>query len=184
MTYLKKRPLLFILIAAFAMMGLGFVANSTSEQSRVGTRIGDIAPELEFPSPDGKKIKLSSLRGKLVLIDFWASWCQPCRVENPNLVKLYDKYNGQKKVGNAKGFEIYSVSLDQDHSRWVAAIEQDGLRWKTHVSDLKFWKSEAARIYGVGSIPNAILIDENGVIIGKGLRGPAIEMAIRNYINQ
>lgn len=179
MTYLRKRPLLFVLFAGLIMIGFSFVVSESKDQSNVGINIGNVAPELEFPGPDGKPIKLSSLRGKVVLIDFWASWCQPCRMENPNLVRLYNKYKDQR-LGKAKGFEIYSLSLDQDHAKWVKAIKDDGLVWKSHVSDLKFWKSEGARIYRVNSIPYTVLIDEKGVIIGKNLRGQALENAISN----
>ncbi len=179
MNSLKKRPLLFLSFAVFAIIGLSFMDGKMNGQSNVGLSIGDVAPDLNFPSPDGKNIKLSSLRGKVVLIDFWASWCQPCRVENPNVVRIYDKYH-DKKLGNAKGFEVYSVSLDQEKNKWIDAIKKDNLKWEGHVSDLKFWKSEAARIYNISSIPYTVLIDENGVIIGKNLRGPALERALAN----
>jgi thiol-disulfide isomerase/thioredoxin len=179
MIYFKKRPLLFIVFAAMAMIGLSFVESERNAQSNVGISIGDVAPELNFQNPDGKNIKLSSLRGKVVLIDFWASWCKPCRMENPNVVDLYDKYK-DTRLGDANGFEVYSVSLDQDKNKWVEAIKADNLKWHAHVSDLKFWKSEGARIYRVNSIPYTVLIDENGVIIGKNLRGPALERALAN----
>lgn len=179
MTYFKRRPLLFIAFAALAMFGLSFIDSERASQSNIGLSIGDVAPELSFTSPNDKTIKLSSLRGKVVLIDFWASWCQPCRIENPNVVRLYDKFH-DKKLGKANGFEVYSVSLDQDRDRWVDAIGKDKLKWDSHVSDLKFWKSEAARIYNISSIPYTVLIDENGVIIGKNLRGPALERALAN----
>ena len=109
----------------------------------VGTAIGDEAPEISMAGVDGKEIKLSSLRGKMVLIDFWASWCGPCRRENPNVVGAYDKYQ-KAKFKTAKGFDIFSVSLDQNGEAWKAAIEKDGLTWKSHVSDLKGWQNGAA----------------------------------------
>ncbi len=176
--YLKISVLAVTLVSILALSPAVF-----DKRANVGTRVGNVAPELHFPNPDGKNIKLSSLRGKLVLIDFWASWCQPCRAENPNLVRIYEKYKDQD-FGGAKGFEIFSVSLDQDHKRWVDAIKKDNLVWDGHVSDLKYWKSEPARIYGVQNIPHTILINEKGVIIAKGLRGPAIEKAIANYVRQ
>lgn len=128
------------------------------------TAIGALAPELAFENPDGKILKLSDLRGKYVLIDFWASWCGPCRKENPNVVRLYQQYH-------EKGFEVFSVSLDKDKNSWIKAIEKDNLLWPNHVSDLKYWSSQGAKIYGVSSIPSTFLIDKDGRIIGKNLRG-------------
>lgn len=137
-------------------------------------KIGLPAPEIDLPDPDGKNIKLSSLRGKYVLIDFWASWCSPCRKESPNMVKLHDKYKD-------KGFEIYSVSLDKSKDSWITAIKADNLGW-THVSDLKYWNSEAAREYNVNSVPYTVLIDKEGIIIAKGLRGEALEKKVSEYL--
>ncbi|MDW8289051.1 MAG: TlpA disulfide reductase family protein, partial [Flammeovirgaceae bacterium] len=115
-----------------------------------------------------------SLRGKVVLIDFWASWCGPCRRENPNVVKLYEKYKH-------KGFEIYGVSLDRDRKAWIEAIKEDGLPW-IHVSDLKFWQSEAAKLYNISAIPTTVLLDKEGKIIAKNLRGKALEEAIEKVL--
>jgi peroxiredoxin len=129
--------------------------------------IGSVAPEIELPNPDGEMIKLSSLRGNYVLIDFWAAWCGPCRMENPNVVRMYQKYKG-------KGFEIYGVSLDRTREDWVQAIEKDNLEW-TQVSDLKYFNSEAARTYNINAIPATYLIDQDGKIIGKNLRGKSLE---------
>ncbi|MDF1549082.1 MAG: TlpA disulfide reductase family protein, partial [Bacteroidales bacterium] len=126
--------------------------------------IGSIAPEIDLPGVDGKNIKLSSLRGKYVLVDFWAAWCGPCRRESPNMVAVYKKYN-------KKGFEIYSVSLDQKKDEWENAIKKDGLGAWAHVSDLKYWSSQAAKDYNVDAIPFTVLLDKEGKIIAKGLRG-------------
>ena len=137
--------------------------------------IGSIAPELNFPDPNGEVISIESLRGNYVLIDFWASWCRPCRAENPNVVKLYNEYKD-------KGFTVFSVSLDRDKNRWVGAIKQDNLNWPNHVSDLKQWKSEAVKTYGFTGIPFTVLLDPEGKIIAKNLRGPALENKIKELL--
>lgn len=141
------------------------------------TSIGAIAPDLAFPDPDGNIRKLSDLRGKVVLLDFWASWCRPCRGENPHVVAMYKKYHD-------KGFEVFSVSLDRDKESWKRAIADDGLVWPNHVSDLKYWSSEAARTYGVSSIPSTFLLDQNGRIIAKNLRGEALSNALKQLFGE
>ncbi|HLU86660.1 MAG TPA: TlpA disulfide reductase family protein [Taishania sp.] len=133
------------------------------------------APEIELESPEGKVIKLSSLKGKVVLVDFWASWCKPCRMENPNVVKLYNKYKN-------KGFTVYSVSLDDVKSNWVSAIEQDGLIWPNHVSDLMGWKSYITKLYGVSSIPHTVLVGKDGNIIAVGLRGEQLALKLEEIL--
>lgn len=132
--------------------------------------IGQPAPEIIFPDPSGKDVALSSLRGKYVLIDFWASWCGPCRQENPNVVRLYNQYKN-------KGFDIFGVSLDKDKKAWITAIEKDGLTW-THVSDLAMWSSPVVKQYGFSGIPFTVLIDKEGRIIAKGLRGQQLEQKL------
>lgn len=129
--------------------------------------IGQVAPEISLPNPEGKVVPLSSLRGKYVLVDFWAKWCGPCRKENPNIVRAYNQYKD-------KGFTVYGVSLDRTKDDWLQGIREDGLTW-THVSDLKFWQSEAAKTYNITAIPFSLLLDPDGKIIAKNLRGQALD---------
>ncbi|MFD2244802.1 TlpA disulfide reductase family protein [Pontibacter ruber] len=138
------------------------------------TAVGAVAPDISLPTPDGGSVALSSLRGKYVLIDFWASWCGPCRKENPNVVRMYNEYKD-------KGFEIFGVSLDQSKEKWVKAIADDKLTWP-HVSDLKGWESAAAQLYGVDAIPQTILLDKEGKIIAKNLRGAELEAKLASLL--
>ena len=137
---------------------------SSSRKLSVGTP----APEINMNTPEEKPLALSSLKGKVVLIDFWASWCGPCRAENPNVVKAYNKYK-------SKGFDIYSVSLDKDMDKWKQAIKADGLTWKNHVCDFKFWQSPVVELYNFNAITTNVLIDREGKILAKNLRGEALD---------
>ncbi|WP_028297084.1 TlpA disulfide reductase family protein [Olivibacter sitiensis] len=136
--------------------------------------IGQKAPEFELLDMKGKTVKLSDFRGKYTLIDFWASWCQPCRLENPNIVKQYQRFN-------SKGFDILGVSLDSKLENWKQAVAQDQLTW-THVSDLSMWNSKAAELYKVRQIPSSFLLDPEGVIVAKNLRGEALGQFLETHL--
>jgi len=137
--------------------------------------LGSVAPDIQQNTPEGGSFALSQLRGKVVLIDFWASWCRPCRIENPNVKRVYERFKG-------KGFEILGVSLDRDHAAWVKAIQDDGLPWK-HISDLQFWSNAAAQEYGVTGIPYTVLVDREGRILEKGLRAHDLEGKLAQLLN-
>jgi thiol-disulfide isomerase/thioredoxin len=139
---------------------------SVTKQNQLA--VGTPAPEIAMNSPEGMPLPLSSLKGKIVLVDFWASWCGPCRAENPNVVNAYKKYV-------SRGFDIYSVSLDKDADKWKQAIQKDGLIWKNHVCDFKYWQSPVVQLYNFNSIPTNVLIDKKGNILAKNLRGEELE---------
>jgi peroxiredoxin len=147
----------------------------SEKASKEKLAIGKKAPEIALPNPEGDTVRLSSLRGNYVLLDFWASWCKPCRVENPNLVKNYNNFKDED-------FEIYQVSLDRNRSDWVNAIEKDNLDWY-HVSDLKFWNSAAAQKYNIRSIPANFLLNKQGEIIAKDLRGDDLGARLRKVFS-
>lgn len=161
---------------------LGANAKATAPGKKIAERIqklaavavGQVAPDFTLNTPEGKPLSMHSIKGKVKLIDFWASWCGPCRGENPNVVKVYEEYH-------PKGLEILSVSLDSDKDAWLKAIEDDHLSWN-HVSDLKGWQCEAAQLYAVNGIPHLIVLDENNVIVAKNLRGEELKNKIAELL--
>ena len=148
------------------------IEHAFDQMAAVG--IGDKAPDIVMRDPEGNIRKLSDLKGQVVLIDFWASWCRPCRAENPNVVRTYAAYK-DVAFKNGKGFTVFSVSLDQNKAAWLKGIQQDCLVWDNHVSDLQGWRNAGAGLYGVNSIPATYLIDGDGVVIKRNLRGQALE---------
>lgn len=142
------------------------------------TDIGSVAPKFEAPTPNGDVLSLDDALAKVTLVDFWASWCKPCRMENPNIVSVYQDYKD-------KGFTVLGVSLDKPNqkNRWLKAIEDDNLTWN-HVSNLQYWSDPVARMYGINSIPAAFLLDENGKIIAKDLRGNALRAKVSELLDE
>ena len=152
------------------------IAQWQTKISQQPVRVGSVPPDISLQSPNGQTYTLSSLKGKVVLLDFWASWCRPCRMTNPELVRIYNKYKGQD-------FTVYSVSLDNNAQRWNTAIFKDNLSWEYHVSDLKGWQSSAAALYKVSSIPQTFLIDKDGKVAATNLfPGPQLDDAIANLL--
>ncbi|MDA3817291.1 MAG: TlpA disulfide reductase family protein [Prolixibacteraceae bacterium] len=174
---MRTISIVLLLLLAFSVKG------NDPQDAKVGININNKAPNIIEESPNGTNYELYDLKGKLVLIDFWASWCGPCRHENPNIVANYEKYKN-KKFTNGDGFTVFSVSLDQNKNRWTNAIEQDSLIWPYHVSDLKGWYAEHAKTYHVNSIPSSFLINGDGIIIAKNLRGPMLNKKLEMLLEK
>ncbi|SHJ92195.1 TlpA disulfide reductase family protein [Pseudozobellia thermophila] len=145
------------------------------EANEKNTSIGAKAPNFSAPDPNGKELALNDVLGKVTLVDFWAAWCKPCRAENPNVVAVYKKYH-------EKGLNVIGVSLDRTKEAWIKAIEDDGLPWN-HVSNVAYFNDPIAKLYNVNAIPAAFLLDENGIIVAKNLRGPALEAKVAELLN-
>ncbi|MBW8685818.1 TlpA family protein disulfide reductase [Chitinophaga sp. B61] len=150
-------------------------AGGEEEDANMTTvKVGQTPPDFTLPDLSGKSVSLSSFKGKYVLVDFWASWCKPCRMENPTVVEAYNKFKN-------KNFTVVGVSLDKSKNAWAKAVADDGLTW-THVSDLKFWDSQVVPLYGISSIPSNMLLDPQGKVLAVGLRGPALEAKLQEVI--
>ncbi|MBI1221661.1 MAG: redoxin domain-containing protein [Bacteroidetes bacterium] len=179
---MSKKGTLFIPILIVIGLAIAFSFSNRPEAKVIRTQgpgIGDQAPEISMADADGNLHSLSELKGKIVLVDFWASWCRPCREENPNLVRTFEKYHNAR-FRNAREFTIFSVSLDDEMAPWQKAIKKDNLHWEYHVSDLMKWDSPAVGVYGVESIPSNFLLDEKGKVIAINLRGKELDKVLKS----
>ncbi|HHM20594.1 MAG TPA: TlpA family protein disulfide reductase [Bacteroidetes bacterium] len=178
---MKNTILYSLLLAAVCLFSTCSLLQSAGEKEReIGLRPGNIAPNIDLNDPDGFNRQLTDLRGKMVLIDFWASWCGPCRFQNPLIVRAYNQYK-DASFKNGDGFEVFSVSLDEDRNRWVRAIEDDGLIWPNHVSDLDGMNSYVVLLYELPSIPASFLIDGDGVILKRNFDASQLDRLLAKY---
>lgn len=172
-------------LIATLVLAAGIIFSASAQYENSVIKVGQKAPELAFPNPEGKTLKLSEInKGRYVLIDFWASWCGPCRMSNPGLVAMYNEYSSKKFKGAKNGFTVVNVSLDKDKNAWIDAIKKDGLSWPNHMSDLGYWNSKAAAAYGIQYIPQAFLVGPDGKILGAYNRSEEARPELQKYVIQ
>ncbi len=170
----------FLLSSGCAIFQKNDVKEWPTEADNIGLRVGEVAPNIDLDDPEGFNRQLKDMRGKVVLVDFWASWCAPCRAENPMIVHAYRQFK-DVQFKNGSGFEVFSVSLDKTKDRWVNAIEKDGLAWPNHVSDLDGMNSYVVLLYELSSIPSSWLIDGDGVILAVNPEPRDLTDILNNY---
>lgn len=177
----KVNTVLLVLVILLLVGSLGYREWNAYRYARIGVQVGETAPDIELPDTGGVKIKLSSLRGHYVLVDFWAAWCRPCREENPNLMLAYETFS-RKPMKGGGSFKVYSVSADENRQQWLAAIQKDHLKGPVHVCDLLGWNSPALTSYGIHSIPHNVLLDPEGRVLATGLRGGMLQQELEKYV--
>ncbi len=178
----SKKANIFLLLLTLALLAGSFVYREVRHRkaAKIGVMPGEQAPEISLPDTSGNNVQLTSLRGKYVLVDFWAAWCRPCRKESPNQMRAYEQFSKRKMKGG-NGFTIVYISLDEDENFWKKTIERDGLRGPIHVSDLKGWDSPVVRTYRIKSIPNNLLLDPEGRVIAVHLMGDKLHEQLSAY---